>query len=191
MTREQKFKRGNLVEVFRTRMTWSKEEGEKIYPPESLGKAIIEYSYADEHGGDDTNSYSIMWQNTGCSHSWFSDRELKLIDAGGEHLLIEAKKTNERLSKQNKDINFILSKLDEGKLNSESILFLFDMLGYYTSFYRNGEFYVLFSDWGKLHPVFVHIKNASTLEEAKSIFTEAGLEKYNIEKVFNAFHNIV
>jgi hypothetical protein len=63
------------------------------------------------------------------------------------------------------------------------------MLGHNTSFHKNGEFFVLFSDWAILHPVFVHIKNAKTLKEAKSIFTKEGLDEYNVEKVYNAFHN--
>lgn len=168
MKKEQKFKRGNLIEV--------------------LGrKAIIECSYAEKYGGSDVDRYSIIWQDTGGSLSWKSMNELRLIDEGGEHLFEEAKKNRERISEQNTNINYIVSKLDEGNLSSESILFLFDMLGYNTSFHRNGEFYVLFSDWVQLYFVFVHIKNASTLEDAMSIFTEKGQNKYNIEKVYDAF----
>ena len=32
-----------------------------------------------------------------------------------------------------------------------------------------------------------HIKNAKTLEEAQSIFTEEEQSKYNIQKVYDAF----
>ena len=65
------------------------------------------------------------------------------------------------------------------------------MIGHNTSFHRNGEFFVLFSDWEQLQPVFVHIKNSETLEDAKSIFTEKGQNKYNIEKVYDAFKGAV
>jgi len=171
MKKEQKFKRGNLVEVL--------GEGRK---------AIIEYSYAEEYGGSDVDSYSIIWQDTGSSLAWKRTDELKLIDEGGEYLFDEAKKNRERISEQNTDISYIVSKLDEGRLSSESILFLFDMFGHKTSFHRNGEFFILFSDWEQLHPVFLHIKNAETLEDAESIFTEEGRNKYNIKKVYDAFN---
>ena len=188
MKKEQKFKRGNLVEVLVGHQIWSSKDGVKDISPDDVGrKAIIKYSYAEKYGGSDVDSYSIIWQDTGSSLSWKSTNELKLIDEGGEHLFDEAKKNRERISEQNTDINYIVSKLDKGSLSSESILLLFDMLGHNTSFHRNGEFYVLFSDWNQLHPVFVDIKNANTLEEAQSIFTERGCNKYNIEKVYDAF----
>ena len=192
MKKEQKFKRGNLVEVLVGHQIWSSKDGVKDISPDDVGrKAIIEYSYAEKYGGNDVDSYSIIWQDTGSSLAWKSTNELELIDEGGEHLFDEAKKNRERISEQNTDINYIVSKLDESGLSSESILFLFDMLGHNTSFHRNGEFFVLFSDWQQLHPIFVHIKNAKTLEEAQSIFTEEGQSKYNIQKVYDAFKGAV
>lgn len=192
MEKEQKFKRGNLVEVLVGHLIWSSKDGVQDISPNDVGrKAIIEYSYAEKYGGNDVDSYSIIWQDTGSSLAWKSTNELKLIDEGGDHLFEEAKKNRERISEQNTDMGYITSKLDEGSLSSESILLLFDMLGHNTSFYRNGEFFVLFSDWQQLHPVFVHIKNAETLGDAKSIFTEEGQNKYNIEKVYDAFKGAV
>lgn len=191
MKKEQKFKRGNLVEVLVGHQIWGSKEGVQDISPVDVGrKAIIEYSYAEKYGGSDVDSYSIIWQDTGSSLAWKRTNELKLIDEGGEYLFDEAKKNRERISEQNTDINYIVSKLDEGSLSSESILLLFDMLGHNTSFHRNGEFFVLFSDWQQLHPVFVHIKNAETLDDAKSIFTEEGQNKYNIEKVYDAFKGV-
>ena len=192
MKKEQKFKRGNLVKVLVGHQIWSGKDGVRDISPDDVGrKAIIEHSYAEKYGGNDVDSYSIIWQDTGSSLAWKSTNELELIDKGGEHLFDEAKKNRERISEQNTDINYIVSKLDESGLSSESILFLFDMLGHNTSFHRNGEFFVLFSDWQQLHPIFVHIKNAKTLEEAQSIFTEEGQSKYNIQKVYDAFKGAV
>ena len=149
--------------------------------------AIIVGSYADEFGGSDTKSYIVMFLDTGCESGWYEEHQLTLIDEGGEHLFEEAEKNRKRILEQDNDINYIVSKLDEGSLSSESILLLFDMLGHDTSFHKNGEFFVLFSDWQQLYPVFLHIKNAKTLEEAESILTEEGRGKYNIQKVFEAF----
>lgn len=180
MKKEQKFKRGNLVHI-------AKDLGSMMSHFENDKDAIIVGSYADEYGGSDTKRYTVMFLDTGGKCSWYIEHQLTLIDEGGEHLFEEANKNRERISKQNTDINYIASKLDEGSLSSESILLLFEMLGHNTSFHRNGEFFVLFLDWQQLHPAFVHIKNAETLKEAKSIFTEEEQNKYNIEKVYDAF----
>lgn len=188
--KEQKFKRGNLVKVLVGHQIWSNKEGVTDISPEDVGRnAIIEYSYAEKYGGGDVDSYSIIWCDTGGSLAWKRTNELELLDEGGEHLFEEAKANRKRISEQNTDINYIAEKLDEGKLSSESILMLFDLLGFQTSFHRNGEFFVLFNDWAKLHPVFVHIKNANTIEDAKSIFTSDGLSNMNVEKVYDAFHS--
>jgi len=180
MKKEQKFKRGNLVHI-------AKDLGSMMSHFENDKDVIIVGSYAEQYGGNNTKSYTVMFPDTGEECSWYEEHQLTLIDEGGEHLFEEAKKNRERISEQNTDINYIVSKLDEGSLSSESILLLFDMLGHNTSFHRNGEFFALFLDWQQLHPVFVHIKNAETLKEAKSIFTEEGQNKYNIEKVYDAF----
>lgn len=184
MKKEQKFKRGNLVHI-------AKDLGSMMSHFDNDKNAIIVGSYADEYGGENTKDYTVMFLETGGSCSWYKEHQLTLIDEGGEHLFEEAKKNRKRISEQNTDINYIVSKLDKGDLSSESILLLFDMLGHKTSFHMNGEFFVLFYDWSQLHPVFVHIKNANTLEDAQSIFTEESRKKYNIKKVYDAFRSAV
>ena len=187
--KEQKFKRGNLVKVLVGHQIWSNKEGVTDISPKDVGRfAIIDFSYAERYGGNNVDSYSIIWCDTGESLAWKYTHELELIDEGGEYLFEQAKQNREKISKQNTDINYILSKLDEGALSSESILFLFEKLGFESSFNHNGEFFCLFNDWEKLRPAFVHIKNSKTLEEAKSFFTETWLKKFNVEKVFNEFH---
>lgn len=185
----QKFKRGNLVEILVGHQIWSSKEGVTDISLNDIGKtAIIEYSYAEKFGGNDVDSYSIIWMDTGGSLAWKKTSEMKLLDEGGDHLFEQASANRKRLSEQNKDINYIKQHLDEGKLSSESILFLFDMLGFKSSFLINGEFYSLFNDWQNLHPIFVHIKNSKTIDEAKEIFKPAALLALNVGKVYEAFH---
>ena len=192
MGEKQKFKRGNLVEVLVGHQIWSNKTGVVDLSPDDVGrKAIINYSYHEKYGCGNVDSYSIIWLDTGNSLAWKSTNELRLIDEGGEHLFEEARLKKEIISKRDADINYIASNIDEGNLSSESILLLFDMIGHNTSFHRNGEFMVLCSDWQELHPIFLHIKNAESLEEAKSVFTEKGLRDWDVEKVYNAFNSAV
>jgi len=89
---EQKFKRGNLVEVLVGHKIWTSKYGFIDLSPNHIGrKAIIEYSYAEKYGGSDVNNYSIIFQDTGNSISWKETDQLKLIDEGGEHLIEQAK----------------------------------------------------------------------------------------------------
>ena len=180
MRKEQKFKRGNLVHI-------AKNLGSMMSHFDNDKDAIVMGSYADQFGGTDTDSYTVMFVEDGNECSWYYESQLTLIDEGGEHLIEEANKAKERILKQDTDIKYIVSKLDDGNLSSESILLLFDMLGHDTSFHKNGEFFILFSEWRMLCPLFVHIKNANSLDEAQSVLTKCGRNNYNVEKVYNAF----
>ena len=172
---EQKFKRGNLVKVLVGHQIWSNKEGGKDISPEDVGRtAIIEGSYADLYGGNNRDSYSIIWTDTGGSLAWKSNNELELINEGGEHLFAEAKSNRELLSKSNTDLNQIVKNWGEkgGKLSSETILFLFDKIGYNCSFLRNGEYYALFNSWANLYPLFDLIMTAKIEQDVTGILKE-------------------
>jgi hypothetical protein len=187
-----KFKRGNLVRI-------DDDLGESMAHFEKGCDAIINSvhkahgDYIDENNNRYTEyryDYEVMFPDTGNIAAWYYENQLTLIDEGGEHLFKQAKENRKRISKQNKDINYIISKLDNGGigLSSESILHLFDIIGYKSRSFQNGEFYVLYNEWYQLYPVFMWIKRADTLEIAKQPFTEKGLQRLNIEAVWNAFH---
>lgn len=185
---EQKFKRGNLVKVLVGHPIWNNGVIEDMSPQDRGRLAIIDYSYAERYGGSDVDSYSIIWMDTGSSLAWKRTSELQFVDIGGEHLFAEAKKVREEYRRKNTDISYILENIETG-LGSESILFLFGMIGFKSAFLLNGEYFVLFEDWSVLQPAFVHIKDSQTIEEAKSIFSEDGLKSLNINKVWESFHN--
>ncbi len=179
----QKYKRGEVVYI-------AKELPDHMSHFKSGVDAIIEYSYAEQCGGDNTESYGVIFPETGSSAAWYMEDQLQLVDYGGEHLIEAARAKRGIIYTQDRSIRYIISKLDAGHLSHISILFLFDAIGHNSSFNRNGEFYALFSDWAKFHPIFLHIKNSKTLDEAKSIFIEEKecLEIYNIRKVYDLFN---
>jgi len=177
----KKFERGNLVEILVGQELWSSKEGNIDISPEDIGrKAII-----NEVSGND---YSIVFLDDGNHMAWKDASEMKFLGRGGEHLFRQAERNRKKLSQRNKDIKCILTKLEKGDLNSESILFLFELLGHKSAFLRNGEFFSLYEDWVELHYAFVHIKNAKSLKEAKKAFTKIGNTIYDVERVYNKFH---
>lgn len=172
---EQKFKRGNKVKVLFGHPIWSNKEGTSDMCPEEVGQeALIVGSYADQYGGSNRKDYTIMFCETGSETSWKSESQLELIDEGGEHLFAEAKAKREMISKNNTDLNQIVKTWTEkeGKLSSETILFLFDKIGYKSSFLRNGEFYALFNSWANLYPLFDVIMTAKIEQEVTGILKE-------------------
>ena len=157
---EQKFKRGNLVKVLIGHQIWQNEDGNvkfKDISPESVGKtAIVEYSYHEKYGHGSVNDYSIMWTDTGYTVAWKTDRELELVDDGGEHLFAECLKKKEELLKNDTDFAHIVKTWEEkkGELSSTSILFLFEKIGHKSSFLTNGEYFVLQSEWSVFYSLY-------------------------------------
>ena len=185
--KKQKFKRGNVVEILIG--CPSSINGKSFdMEPEMVGrKAVICGSYSDIHSGDDIDNYAIVFMDDGSFLAWKRENQLKLIEKGSEALLEKAKKIGDKIKKQQRDLSYILPLLNEGDLSSGSILFLFDMIGYQSAFNRTGEPWHLWREWDVLRPVFIHIKDSNSIEEARSAITEEGLKDFNVDKVFNEF----
>lgn len=150
-------------------------------------EAVIIGSYADQFGGGDHDGdYTVMLPD-GNESSWYEEDQLTLIDEGGEHLIKKGEEKQRLRSQKNTDMRYIISCLDSGEMPTESILYLFDILGFNSKFTRTGEYCHLYADWKVLKLVFMLIKNAKTIEEAKSLFTEVGWRHCSVEKLYNAF----
>jgi len=120
--------------------------------------------------------------------SMFTSEELTIFDIES---VFEVYHMNDIPSK---NIDYILSKLDEPDLTTESVLCLFNLIGYRCRGYLDhGEFYAISADWTELYPVFIQIKRATTFEEATNleflpIYLKFNISPSDVERVFNAFH---
>jgi len=194
---KQKFKRGNLVKLLKGHTIWSMNtngEHEEIEIDNNAGRlAIIEGSYADLYWGNNRKDYSIIFLDTGGSLAWKHESELEFIEEGGEHLLKQAKETSDKLHKINTDLKWIKDNFNnnyEEGLSSGTILYLFDKIGFDSSFNRNGEFYILFSNWEERKSIFELLfkgdkdgMNEEINKFYKAEFKDKYLESYN--KLFN------
>jgi len=167
--KQQKFKRGNLVFMHNK-------------------SCVIKGSYADLFGGDNIDDYSILYLNDGNSRAWCQTDELTLIDIGGEYLIDLCEKIRKKEVEKNTDINYIKENLRE--LNSDSILYLFELIGFKPSFLKNGEFSLLFHDWDLIRPMFLSVINAKTWSDAKKINDLPFFNRYNFKKAYEKFHPI-
>lgn len=176
---------GNLVEVLFGHPLWEMDKDGNVKTIDMSPELVNQRAVVKEKSG---NQYSLIFLADGNEQAWFTNSQLKYISKGGPHLFKKAEKARKEIRKRNSDINFIKDNL-ENSLSSDSILKLFSLLGHTSAFLRNGEFYALYYDWAILQQIFIQIKNAKTLEEARMAFTEQGNREYNVEAVFNAFHS--
>lgn len=183
-----KFKRGNIVEILKGHVIWTSDGGKKEIDKEQIGKkAVIDGSYADLYGGSNTKDYSIILLDTGSSLAWKNEEELEYIEEGGEYLFKECEDKRKELEQKYCSKEYILEALESGNISSSSILYLFNLLGFDSSFKSNGQYFCLFHDWSRLEPVFIYIKKADTIEEAKKALMNP--DDFSIEKVWGFLHN--
>lgn len=73
-------KAGDLVEILVGQQIWTADGRIIDIRRELVGqKAIIEYSYADRYGGNNTDNFCIRLKDNGASTAWFNIRHLKKI----------------------------------------------------------------------------------------------------------------
>ena len=168
----QKFKRGNLVHI-------AKNLGSMMDHFTNDVDAIIIGSYKDQYGGSNTESYTVMFADDGSTCSWYEEDQLTLLDEGGEYLIEEAEKIAKAWLVQATDLKWIVENWSTSDaFSAATILFLFEKIGYQSSFLRNGEYIALYSDWWGVLPFFdflIKIGVCVNVDLLKSIKTP---EKY-------------
>lgn len=187
-----KFNRGNIVKF--TDTFWG---GDLDEPKDDIGKlGVIEYSYGERYGnGENDGEYSVIDLETGGSSAWWSENKLEFVSEGGEDVITECRNKYEKLNEMMSDLNWIKTNWDSVKngASGTTILTLLNEIGYESSFKRNGEFFVLESNWITFFPIFDNVFN-DNLEEAikniKNIFKHEYVENYknNVITFYNKIH---
>jgi hypothetical protein len=173
--RMQKYERGNLVTVL----------------CEGNEKAVIEGSYGDLYGTKGTGGrYSVIFIENGNSLAWVDERDMVLIDQGGEYLFQLARENKDKVIKKYTDLEYIKENWSKENVNSITIRCLFEKIGFRSSFERNGEFFVLFSDWAELYPLFDTIVTKPEFKEVELVLNKdiPYSIKENIRNLHVSFH---
>ena len=190
---EQKFKRGNKVKILFGSPMWTIENGKTTISdsqPEDIGKEVLIIgSYNDLYGGGGMSKYKVMYCDTGNTSAWKHENNLEFIEEGGEHLIDQAKAKAEEKFKFDTDLTQLVSIWVEkqGRLSSDTILFLFDKIGFRSVFLLNGEYYSLINDWSYFYPLFNAIFTYETKEAILICLKEPFdlIIKENIIKLFD------
>jgi hypothetical protein len=212
--KEQKFKRGNVVEIVKGSVMWTnhrqfnadgtkvtdrtRSEPEEIEDKSTIGRLIvIEGSYEDLYGrgsgrGSGNYSYAAMYLDTGNREAWFDEYRLRLVDEGGEHMIEQAKIKAKQLEEEQLSMSYIIDNIICGKsFNATSVLKLFEIIGFKSSFEKNGEYFVLYNDLCLLMPILRMVYLAKTEEELELIIdVVAKPYKEGVVRLYNAFKEV-
>ena len=135
-------------------------------------------------------SYEVAFLEEGDTLAWIEEPHITFVGDGGEHLFTQAEENRKKASARNTSREYLSEMIDSDVFNSESVLYLFKIAGFQSRFLRSGEFFHLWDEWRVLHHVFGVVKCADSTEQAKMIFTEDGLAKFDVDAVWKFFHEV-
>lgn len=187
---EQKYKKGTIVRVIFGHPVWTHtENGVQVQDirSDTVGKlAVIEGSYFDQYGGNPEygkDHYSVIYMN-GNSEAWKYDKQLEFVEEGSEELIEALKGIRLAEKKKHETLLWIIDNWNNGELNTDSILYLFDRLAYPTSFHKNGEFFVIFTDWQYIGPIVAQMMKLKTEVDMSTYLKENKLPEVYAMQLF-------
>lgn len=183
---EMFFKTGNIVK--KTDTYWHGSLGEPI---DDIGKLyVIEYSYGEKYGdGKNDGEYLIISMEDGSSSAWWNNSQLEFVEEGNKNLISDLRKKHKDQDKIYADLMWIKSNWNEGRIPTTSVLSLFKAIDFNSSFFRNGEYFILQQDWFNLSPIFICLFNQDTkgmCDLIEKTFTNNYRNKYmeNFRKLY-------
>jgi len=98
----QKFQRGDVVHI-------AADLGPSMWHFQSDQDAVVMGSYADRFGGDNHDSYTLLFLDTGDEVSWYYDSQLTLLRHESEEFIAGIKAEREKRDAQQSELAWIVS----------------------------------------------------------------------------------
>lgn len=165
----QKFKRNTVVHI-------AKDLGHGMSHFTSDCLAIVEYTYAEKYGGEDTKSYSLYIEDIGSS-AWYYEHQLIYFSDNGVELLQQWQLESENKRKSESDWERIYDERHEN-LPSNTIFHLWEYVMKYGSI------------WGRSGEGFIAYENSMLVNEAYKYCKENNLGKENLPYFIQEFVKI-
>lgn len=109
----QKFKRGDVVHI-------AADLGQSMSHFTKNKDVVILGSYADQFGGSNTKSYTVMFLDTGGECSWYQEHQLTFLRHDGEELIAKITKEKEERVKVEIDLEWIVDNWKEIRIGATS-----------------------------------------------------------------------
>jgi hypothetical protein len=131
---DQKFKRGDVIQI-------ADDLGTSMSHFRAACEAIVIGSYADQFGGSDSESFTLMYTDDGEQCSWYYGRQLTFVREGGEveiEAIDQARKEREAIESE---LQWIVDHFEEGcrNLPGASLVKLMSMIGIDKPWGARGE----------------------------------------------------
>lgn len=107
----QKFKRGDVVHI-------AANLGQSMSYFTKDKDVVILGSYADQFGGNNTKSYTVLFPDDGNEVSWYQENQLTFLRYGGEEFIIEIIEERRKREKVESDLQWIVDNWGNMRNNS-------------------------------------------------------------------------
>jgi len=149
---------------------------------EELGKLYV----ISEVSGDD--DYEIRDLITGGHSAWWHNDQLEYVGRADKKIFKKLDAIQDKAHKRNISLKYI--ERNYPNISTDSWLELFKQIGYNSSFYKNGEYFILFAEIQTLKPIFDAIFEydlEKAIEETNKAFKKGYREQYlnNIKQFFS------
>jgi len=171
------YKVGDIVRM--TNTYWYGNNGESR---EDIGKL---YVISEVHNG----KYEIRKLSSGSTSAWWHDNQLEYVREAESDIFEQLDNIQDNLRKKHRTMEFIQENFPD-HMPATSWLYLFERIGYDSSFNRNGEYFILHNDIMQLYPVFDCIFKKDldkALENVDKVFKPSYADKYknNVIRFYN------
>lgn len=141
-----------------------------------------------------SHGYELTFLDGSGTSAWWHDQQLAFIKKGNEdNVKVAEDKYNERI-RLDQSWDWIKEHWGDESINTASMLFLMDEIGYHSAFEYNGEYFALIMDFRILYPIFDYLFKGeldNALRIANKVFKPNCHDKAkeNIIKCYNKIHN--
>jgi hypothetical protein len=173
MTAKQKFKRGDVVHI-------AADLGSAMSHFPSDEDAIVMGSYRDQCGGNDVDSYTLMFLDTGGECSWYYTNQLTLLHHGGEEAIAKVESDRDAREKVEADLAWIVANWNSIRTNvsGASIGELMRRIGITNPWGANGEGIDYYANAYATFHLLDPILSTGSLELVEKFLDSKTLKKY-------------
>lgn len=151
-----------------------------------IGKEAI---ITNVHGG-----YELTFLDGSGSSAWWHDYQLSFLKKGNEDIVKAAEINCNKKIQLAQSWDWLKEHWEDDAINTVSMSFLMNEIGYHSAFEYNGEYFALIMDFRILYPIFNCLFKGeldNALHIANKIFKSNCRDKAkeNIIKCYNKIHN--
>jgi len=164
MSDDQKFQRGDVVRI-------TADLGDSMRHFRSDAEAVVVGSYADQYGGHDRSSYTVMFTDDGSTCSWYYESQMGIVRRGGESEIQKLTAEREARESHERDLAWIAAHWHEIRevVPGASAEELMRRVGIANPWGSHGEGMAWYANWQQTFAAVDPILSASPTDPAAAL----------------------